>query len=274
MGRQRSTYASTQAGITAGEWSLFYQDERPDHLLVGQGPVLFSRESGELVEFGSATAEREAVIKYESLIGERDDWRLVITGFPRSQAHLRRVLQQVGDTHAAWHRLYDGVHLAFREHDIQIAIQVGDFGFFKKYEPFPLGHGYHFRLTVLLHVIDGNHEDHKWLRNRIDDGTSRRWADEQNIVFQQRGSTVLFNGFCGGSLHADLHREGSIDRGTTNWLTNREAERAADAFIREMVDLIVTHSCPHSIGVGMAGNPYLAEMLSGTLLEKSMMMVQ
>lgn len=52
----------------------------------------------------------------------------------------------IGDTHAAWHRLYDGIHQAFREHAIQAAIQVGDFGFFKQYEPTPLGHGDRFRV--------------------------------------------------------------------------------------------------------------------------------
>jgi predicted phosphodiesterase len=169
----------------------------------------------------------------------------------------------LGDTHAAWHRLHDAVHQAFHEHGIELAIQVGDFGFFKKYDPTPLGNSDNFRFPVPLHVIDGNHEDHKWLRSKIDDGSTRHWSDEQNIIFHPRGSVARFNdlaiGFCGGALHADRPQEGSIDRGTTNWLTNREAERAADAFTGEKVDLIVTHSCPHSIGVGMNGNPYLAE---------------
>lgn len=178
----------------------------------------------------------------------------------------------IGDAHAAWHRLYDGIHQAFREHAIEAAIQVGDFGFFKQYERVPLGHGDRFRFPVPLHVIDGNHEEHTWLRKRIDDGTAHRWADEQNIQVQQRGSVAQFDdvvvGFCGGALHADRPQEGSIDRGTTNWLTRSEAERAAAVFTSERVDLIVTHSCPHSIGVGMAGNPYLAEQVERYITRK------
>ncbi len=158
----------------------------------------------------------------------------------------------IGDTHATWHRLYDGITQAYAEHHVEAAIQVGDFGFFKQYAPIPLGHGGSFRFPIPLHIIDGNHEDHAWLRKRLDDGPARRWADEQNIVFQPRGTTSQFCditiGFCGGALHADRHQQGSIDRGTTNWVTNREAERAAAVFTAEQVDLIITHSCPHSIG--------------------------
>ena len=34
---------------------------------------------------------------------------------------------------------------------------------------------------------------------------------------------------------------------------------AAAAFSQAKVDIVVTHSCPHSLGVGMVGNAYLAE---------------
>ena len=169
----------------------------------------------------------------------------------------------LGDTHAAWHRLVDGIASVVRREHIDIAIQVGDFGFFKQYAPTPLGAATSFRLAVPTYVIDGNHEDHTWLAAQWESGAVARWADEQNLVVQKRGSVLRVGsttiGFCGGALHADRSQEGSIDRGTTNWLTNRQADAAAAAFSDAAVDLIVTHSCPHSIGVGMAGNPYLAE---------------
>jgi predicted phosphodiesterase len=178
----------------------------------------------------------------------------------------------IGDTHAAWHRLFDGVIQACVQHDVQVAIQVGDFGFFKQYAPIPLGNGTALKFPIPLHILDGNHEDHAWLRQRHDDGTTRHWLEDQNIVFQPRGTTSKFEdisvGFCGGALHADRPQHGSIDRGTTNWLTNREAERAADVFNAEKVDMIFTHSCPHSIGVGMAGNPYLAESVERYITRK------
>jgi hypothetical protein len=66
-------------------------------------------------------------------------------------------------------------------------------------------------------------------------------------------------GFCGGALHVDQPQVGSSEHGTTNWVTDQEADKAAAMFAMHRSDLIVTHSCPHSIGVGMQGNPYLEE---------------
>lgn len=169
----------------------------------------------------------------------------------------------LGDMHAAWHRLADGIAtVAAREH-IDLAIQVGDFGFFKPYAPAPLGTKSVFSLSVPTYVIDGNHEDHEWLNAQRKNGSCERWAHEQNLNVMPRGSVLRVGditiGFCGGALHADRRQEGSIDHGTTNWVTFREAETAAATFSRAKVDIIVSHSCPHSIGVGMVGSPYLSE---------------
>ena len=169
----------------------------------------------------------------------------------------------LGDLHAAWHRLVDGIAAVAARERIDLAIQVGDFGFFKQYAPHPLGAGSAFRLAVPTYVIDGNHEDHAWLSAQRANGAVERWANDQRLHVMPRGSVLRINdiaiGFCGGALHADRRQEGSIDRGTTNWVTNREAETAAAAFSQAKVDIVVTHSCPHSVGVGMVGNTYLAE---------------
>ncbi len=178
----------------------------------------------------------------------------------------------LGDTHAAWHRLVDGITLAVAREQIDLAIQVGDFGFFKAYAPAPLGTRSVFHLAVPTYVIDGNHEDHEWLAAQRQSGALARWAQEQNLHVMPRGSILRVNdltiGFCGGALHADRRQEGSIDRGTTNWVTFKEAEAAAAVFSQAKVDVIVTHSCPHSIGVGMVGSPYLVEDVERHCVQK------
>lgn len=169
----------------------------------------------------------------------------------------------IGDVHASWQRLYDGVHRVCREHDVQAAIQVGDFGFLGRFvESIFAGDG-GFRFPIPMFVIDGNHEDHSWIREQVECGNCGRWEAKMNLLLKARGSIVMIGdvivGFCGGALHVDRSQEGSLDRGTTNWVSNVEADRAAAAFSEWKVDLIVTHSCPHSIGVGMRGNTYLSE---------------
>jgi predicted phosphodiesterase len=171
-------------------------------------------------------------------------------------------LMFIGDVHACWHRLYDGISRITRVHDVRAAIQVGDFGFFSRFSASHFGRNGSFHLPIPMYVIDGNHEDHAWLRSQVDRGLCSRWERESNLFFQPRGSIRRIGGvtigFCGGALHVDRPQEGSLDQMTTNWVSDHEAERAAETFSEHQVDLIVTHSCPHSIGVGMRGRPYLA----------------
>jgi predicted phosphodiesterase len=167
----------------------------------------------------------------------------------------------LGDCHTAWHRLIDAVDRAVAEHGIAAAIQVGDFGFFRQQAEMLL-RGWRGRFPVPLYVIDGNHEDHTWLKQEEAAGSFPRWAEEKNLRVQARGAVATLGGrtigFCGGALHADRRQHGSIDKGTTNWLTNRQADAAAAAFNAAGVDVLVSHSCPHSIGIGMIGSAQLA----------------
>lgn len=178
----------------------------------------------------------------------------------------------LGDTHAAWHRLDGIIKICTRDFGVSVAIQVGDFGFFKQYAPNPLGNAGLFRSTIPLHVIDGNHEDHKWIKGQSENGSAKVWSSDQNIIFQPRGSVLDLSGIkiglCGGALHADRRQSGSIDKKTTNWVTNQEAEMSAEKFTTAKVDIIVSHSCPAGIGVGMSGNPYLAESVDRYISQK------
>jgi len=166
----------------------------------------------------------------------------------------------LGDAHGQWWNVLDAVHDAYERFAIGAAIQVGDFGFFKPVmtaftgirEP---------RFPVPLHVIDGNHEDHSWLSACRNDGTAAGWARDLDLHLHDRGDVLDLAGcrigLCGGALHADRAQHGSLDKGTTNWLTDRQADAAATAFAAASVSVVVTHSCPHSIGVGMQGSAAL-----------------
>lgn len=168
----------------------------------------------------------------------------------------------LGDCHAAWSRLIAAIGAGIARHGVTAVIQVGDFGFFRstmaRFEDLMGGAAF----PVPVHVIDGNHEDHAWLGQQATAGDIARWASTHRLLLHRRGETAVIDGlrigFLGGALHADRPQQGSSSRGTTNWITNGEAGRAAQAFNRTKPELIVTHSCPHSIGIGMQGAPELA----------------
>jgi predicted phosphodiesterase len=167
----------------------------------------------------------------------------------------------LGDCHASWAKLIDAIAVAVTRFGVTSVIQVGDFGFFPLYlprfeeamagRPFP----------VPVHAIDGNHEDHAWLWAQAAGGAFARWAKDFNLIVHRRGDTATIEGvkvgFLGGALHADRSQHGSTAKSTTNWVTNNEADQAAIAFDAMKVDLMVTHSCPASIGIGMMGSAEL-----------------
>ncbi len=162
----------------------------------------------------------------------------------------------LGDCHAQWDKLIAAIAAGVSRHGASTIIQVGDFGFFPmlfprleerlSQRPFP----------VPVHVIEGNHDDHAWLWGQHADGAFARWA-AWNLIVHRRGEVAaiegISTGFLGGALHADRNQEGSTAKATTCWVMDREADRAAVAFDTASVDLVVTHSCPHSIGIGMRG---------------------
>lgn len=180
----------------------------------------------------------------------------------------------LGDCHGRLDLVHSACAAAQAKYGIEAAIQVGDFGFFPKILHQFFNEGPR-RFPVPLHVIDGNHEDHGWLAACHTDGTVITWH-QAGLYLHQRGTVVniggLQVGFIGGALHVDRRQEWAgqweptasasvplnrrrIPRDPTwaNWVTEGDVERTLVAFTEATLDLIVSHSCPASIGIGMEG---------------------
>jgi len=159
----------------------------------------------------------------------------------------------VGDVHGQHEPLVAALRQAQADYRIEAAIQVGDFGFTREHwQRLRLGR---LRFPVPVHAIDGNHEDHAWLHQAALLGTVRGWREEFNLVYQERPSVARLGsstvGFLGGALHVDRPQKHNLLAGLPNYILRRQRERAAALFNRERCDLIVTHSCPAGIGIGL-----------------------
>jgi predicted phosphodiesterase len=168
----------------------------------------------------------------------------------------------VGDVHGQHGKLAEALRQAQADYRIEAAIQVGDFGFYKN----QLGAASKARVRypVPLHAIDGNHENHAWLRRALLTGAARSWARELNLIYQPRPSVAVLGnsrvGFLGGALHVDRPQTHNWLSGFPNYILQRHREHAVALFNRERPELIVTHSCPARIGIGLRSS---AEMQQG-----------
>jgi predicted phosphodiesterase len=183
----------------------------------------------------------------------------------------------LGDCHGHYDLVSEACQAAELAHGVEAAIQVGDFGLFPKLlhrlvsgeiAPFP----------IPIHVIDGNHEDHSWIFESSANGHRTAW-ENANLHFHPRGTTMEIGGarigFIGGALHADRRQEWADmwkpsatstrsrripeDPTWANWVTVGDLRRALSAFSENSPDLIVSHSCPAGIGIGMTGSQNLIE---------------
>jgi Icc-related predicted phosphoesterase len=159
----------------------------------------------------------------------------------------------VGDVHGDFTLLDELLRRARDEHGVEWAVQVGDFGFFADRLPARPP----FRLAVPLHAVCGNHEDHDYLARALRDGLLERWA-EANLYYQARASVVqagpLAIGFIGGALHTARPQQ----RHGGNVITHDQVERAVAQFAAAQPEVIVSHSCPSGIGIGMQSSPGMA----------------
>jgi predicted phosphodiesterase len=144
---------------------------------------------------------------------------------------------------------------------IDLCIQVGDFGFYKRcFGTLAKMNISKFPIKTL--AIDGNHEDHAWLKAQ----DHKVWEEKHNLFFKHRGTIEEIDGsviaFMGGALNVDRRQEGSTTNRTTNYILDVEVHEALEKFLKHpQIDLMVTHTCPHSCGVGMVGSPYFFESI-------------
>lgn len=168
----------------------------------------------------------------------------------------------VGDVHGRHRELAGAMRQAQAVFRVEAAIQVGDFGFYPNW--LVAAHASGVRFPVPLHVIDGNHEDHAWLRRALLTGAARSWARALNLYYQPRPSVAQLGaskvGFLGGALHVDRPQKHNWLIGFPNYILQRHREQAVALFNRERPELIVTHSCPAGIGIGLKSS---AEMQLG-----------
>lgn len=133
-------------------------------------------------------------------------------------------------------------------------IQVGDLGFSEALlgagRPWP-------RFAIPVLAICGNHEDHAFLHWARRSGLATAWA-AHGLCYQARGTVARLGGrtvvFLGGALHVDrpqVRKDGNV-------ITDDEVAATLAACAAHPPDLIVTHSCPSGIGIGMRGDPALA----------------
>jgi predicted phosphodiesterase len=167
----------------------------------------------------------------------------------------------VGDVHGKHRELAGALREIQSLYGIRAAIQVGDFGFYRTV--MAQLRDERIRFPVPLHVIDGNHEDHAWLRRALLTGAARHWKDEANLIYQPRPSLARFEnsviGFLGGALHVDRPQQHNLLSRFPNYLLRQQRHQAVTLFNRERPRLIITHSCPAGIGIGMHGAADLAQ---------------
>jgi predicted phosphodiesterase len=155
----------------------------------------------------------------------------------------------IGDVHGQHRELAETLRRAQADFGIAAAIQVGDFGFTaERMKQVP-------RFPVPVHVIDGNHDDHAWLWRALLTGAAATWQTNANLIYQPRPSVARFGaskvGFLGGALHVDRPQKHNLLARFPNYILRRHREQAVKLFNREKPELIVTHSCPAGIGIGM-----------------------
>jgi hypothetical protein len=156
----------------------------------------------------------------------------------------------VGDVHGDFETLDALLRQASAWYGIDAAVQVGDFGFYEDRLPAQP----RFRFPVPVHAVCGNHEDHDYLARAGRDGLMQGWA-AANLFYQARASVVQIGSLCLGFIGGALHMNQPQRRHGGNLITPDQTDRAVASFALARPEVIVTHSCPAGIGIGMQSAP-------------------
>ena len=138
--------------------------------------------------------------------------------------------------------------------ECETCIQVGDFGFYPR-----IMDSFTAKLPMKTYAIDGNHEDHIWLRKVENKGHWDKWKERNDIWFVDRGEVLEIDGatigFIGGAMNVDRPNSGSTRLKYNNYVSKGDVKHALSNFNKYMLDLIIAHSCPTGVGVNIPGEP-------------------
>lgn len=166
----------------------------------------------------------------------------------------------VGDVH--YPRFNDFVihvrNVIARGIEFDAIIQCGDFGIYEgSFKPMKQAL-YRLKLNKPIYFVDGNHEDHGYLHRSIEK------FSKIGVHFQPRSSITTLDDGCkigwfGGAFNVDRHQF-KFDDGSVNYPTPDEINLMAKR-IKDVggVDLLVTHSNPCGIGIGIHGDSFLCK---------------
>lgn len=171
----------------------------------------------------------------------------------------------VGDVHADWESFIFYLKYMEKNNPIDCVIQVGDFGVFPGYLKRLQQSLFKHKINIPIYFIDGNHEDHDYIRN-----LSKKSNDNFDLHYVQRGTILEFDnrkiGFIGGAYHVDRPQEKFVSKYDssntyTNYIEEEEIYNFLNIINENKLDMMITHTCPGGIGVGIMGSTMFSKSI-------------
>lgn len=168
----------------------------------------------------------------------------------------------VGDIHGSWTQFLQYLKNCERfEYDA--VVQVGDFGVYPGDMKMLYILKNKFGITKPIHFIDGNHEDHEYLFS------NPKNLEKNGLFYHRRGTVTLFGssviGWFGGAFNVEKSQE--VGPWGANYPTPSDVQVGIDTFNLYDIDVLVTHSCPSDIGVGMKGTSFFNETIKKFIVD-------